>query len=138
LHDSVPETALRVIQGQHENSGIGHRESTFGEVDILSGAWKFRHIHREVGICHHSRERIHDYVCIASSSEIKREVIAWVVERPKKGDALYMVQMKMAEKNMSAYGVITELLQQFISEEPNACPAIKDEDLIRVRPYLDA
>ena len=55
-----------------------------------------------------------------------------VVERPKKGNALDMIEMKMAEENVSADRFVAELLLELISEITNSSPAIKDQNLVCV------
>ena len=43
-----------------------------------------------------------------------------------------MIEMKMAEKNMSAYRLVAEFLLKFISEITNSSSAIEDQNLIGI------
>src|SRR5437867_7424690 len=64
-------------------------------------------------------------------------MILRIVKRAKKGNALDMVEMKMAEENVSVDRPAAELLLKLVSEKAESGPAIENKNLIRVGSDFD-
>ena len=106
-----------MIQRQYEDLRVRDRKSAFDEIDVLAGARQLRHIDREVGVRHHSGERIHDEIGVATAGKVEREVILRIVQRPEERDALNMIEMEMAKEDMRPNRTIAELLFELFSEK---------------------
>src|SRR5207253_5629483 len=132
LNAAVADAALGMIQRQNEDARIGDRERAFDQIHVLARAGKLRHVDREVRVCHHARKGVHHEVRVAPAGKIEGEVITRIVERPKKRDTLDVIQMKVAEKNVSADRFIAEFLLELVSEITNAGSAVENQNLIRV------
>src|SRR5437899_6604794 len=109
-----------MIQRQNKNARIRDRKSSLDQIDVFTRARKLRHVDRKVRVRHHPRQRVHYQVCVAAAGKIKREMVLRIIERPKEGNALNMIEMKMAEENVSADRVVAELLLEFISQITNS------------------
>jgi hypothetical protein len=49
-----------------------------------------------------------------------------------------MVEMKMTEKNVGVYRLVSEFRLQFVSQETDAGSTVEDQDLVRIGPNFDA
>src|SRR5436189_112371 len=127
-----------MIQWQDQNSRIGDRKRALDQIHIFARARKLGHVDGKVRIGHHTRQRVHHEVGIAPAGKIKREMVLRVIERAKKRNTLDMIEMEMAEKNVSADRLVAELLLEFISEVTNSGSTIEDQNLIGVGPDLNA
>jgi hypothetical protein len=65
-------------------------------------------------------------------------MVVRVVQRTKEWNTLDVIEVKMAEEDMSANGLIPELLLQLLSKQPDSGTAVEDQNLITIRTNLDA
>src|SRR6185295_1435563 len=138
MPDPESKAALGMIERQHVNLHAGNVEGPFGKFDVIPRARQIRNIHREVGIRHHCGEGVTAKLSVVPFCEVKGEMVARIVQRPKKRNPLDVVQMKMAEEDMTLDGIAVELVLQLLSQEANAGSAIKNENLVVVRSDFDA
>jgi hypothetical protein len=137
LLDAEADRALRMIQRQNENARAGEVERSLDHVHVVAGTGQVRHIDREIRTRHQAGQRIHARRSPASG-KVEREVIPGIVQRPEKRDALNMVEMEMAEENMSFDGIVAKLLLQVVSEQTKPGSTVENENLVGVGPNLNA
>jgi hypothetical protein len=138
LNNPIADTPLGVLERKHEDLCIGDIEGSFGQVDVFPRTGEFRHIDWEIRIGNDSRKRIHDEIGVATSGKVKRKVVAGVVQRTKEWNALDVIEVKVAEEDMSANGLIAEFLLQLLSKQPDSGAAIENQNLITFRTNFDA
>jgi hypothetical protein len=65
-------------------------------------------------------------------------MVVRVVQRTKEWNTLDVIEVKMAEKDVSANGLIPEFLFQLLSKQPDSGTAVEDQNLITFRTNFDA
>src|SRR5881296_3965461 len=90
------------------------------------------HVDREIRICHHPRQGVHDEIRVAAAREIKCEMVSRTVERAKKWNSLNVVEMEMAEEDVCVDRLVAVFLLKVIAEVADAGSAVENQNLICV------